>query len=299
MVRTGCPPQYSNHTNKNWGEIQMSKKKSWLKVIGIIILVLLVAAVVMLLCLDTILKGSIEKIGSTVTKSDISIEKINLSLLKGELLLENFKVGNPEGYKTDEAFSLTKVFVSLKPSSLMSDTIQITEVQIIDPSLTFEAGLGNTNLGTILENVNRFVPSGDPNKPKEKPEGDKPGKKVQIDHVVVNGGKVRLSAKILGGAALPIPLPGVELKDIGKEKENEVGMVEASAMILKEMLTGAISAVGSGATAVMEGGKEALESTGKAAAETGKAALESGKKLGKGLMNVLGGGKEKEPAPAQ
>ena len=265
----------------------MSMKKSWLKVLGAVVLVLVAAVVVLLLFLDTILKGSIEKIGSTVTKSDITIETIDLSLFKGELLLENFKVGNPEGYKTDEAFSLAKVFVSLKPSSLMSDTIQITEVQIIDPSLTFEAGLGNTNLGTILENVNRFVPSGDPDKPKEKPEGDKPGKKVQIDHVVVKGGNVRLSAKILGGAALPIPLPGVELNDIGKDKEEEVGMVEASALILKEMLTGAIGAVGSGATAVMEGGKEA-----------GKAALESGKKLGKGLMNVLGGGKEEEPATA-
>ncbi len=298
----------------------MSKKRSWLKVLGVVVLFLVIAAIVTLLFLDSILKGSIEKIGSTVTKSKITIEKIDLSLLKGELLLENLKVGNPDGYKTDEAFSLSKVFVSLKPSSLLSDTIQIKEIQIIDPSLTFEVGLGNTNLGTILENVNRFVPSGDPDKPKEKPEPDKTGKKVQIDHVVVKGGRVRLSAKILGGAALPIPLPGVELKDIGKEKEDEVGMVEASALILKEMLTGAISAVGSGATAAVEGakaavegakaavgsGKEALESTGKAAAETGKAAaekgkaaLESGKKLGRGLINVLGGGKEEETVPAQ
>ncbi len=279
----------------------MSKKKSWLKVLGVVVLVLVVAVLVTLFFLDSILKGSIEKIGSTVTKSNITIDKIDLSLLKGELLLENFKVGNPEGYKTDEAFSLAKVFVSLKPSSVLSDTIHITEVQIMEPSLTFEAGLGNTNLGTILENVNRFVPSADPNKPKEKPEGDKAGKKVQIDQVTVNGGKVRLSAKILGGAALPIPLPSVELKDIGKEKENQVGMVEAAAMILKEMLTGAIGAVGSGATAVLEGGKEAGKAAaeaGKAAAETGKATLETGKKLGQGLMNVLGGKKEETPAPA-
>jgi uncharacterized protein involved in outer membrane biogenesis len=314
----------------------MSKKRGWLKIVGVVVLLLLVAVLAFVLFLNSILKGSIEKVGSLVTKSDISIEKVDLSLLKGELLLENFKVGNPEGYKTDSAFSLTKVFVSLKPSSLMSDTIRITEVQIIDPSLTFEAGLGNSNLGTILDNVNRFVPSGDPDKAKEKEkaESDKKGKKVQIDHVVVKGGKIRLSAKILGGAALPIPLPGVELSDIGKEEEEKVGMVEASALIFKEMLTGAIGAVGSAASAVVEGGKAALESTGKAAADAGKAAVDAGKaalegtgkaaadagkaaadagkaaadagkaaadagkKLGKGLMNVLGGSKEEE-APAQ
>lgn len=291
----------------------MSKKRGWLKIVGVVVLLFLLAVFVFLLFLNSILKGSIEKVGSLVTKSDISIEKVDLSLLKGELLLENFKVGNPEGYKTDSAFSLTKVFVALKPSSLMSNTIQITEVQIIDPSLTFEAGLGNSNLGTILDNVNRFVPSGDPDKPKEEPKADKEGKKVQIDHVVVKGGNIRLSAKILGGAALPIPLPGVELNDIGKEEEEKVGMVEASALIFKEMLTGAIGAVGSAASAVVEGGKAALESTGKAAADagkaaadagkaalegTGKAAADAGKKLGQGLMNVLGGGKE-EAAPAQ
>jgi len=279
------------------------------------VLVLVVAVIALLLFLDSILKGSIEKVGSTVTKSDITIENVDLSLLKGELLFENFKVGNPEGYKTDEAFSLTKVFVSLEPSSLMSDTIRITEVQIIDPSLTLEAGLGNTNLGTILDNVNRFVPSGDPDKPKKKPEGDdeKTGKKVQIDHVVVSGGTVRLSAKILGGAALPIPLPSVELNDIGKKEEDQVGLVEASAMILKEMLTGAIGAVGSGATASVESAKEAGKAaveSGKTAVESGKAAVESGKeagkavveggkKLGKDLLNVFGGGKEEEPAKAQ
>ena len=293
----------------------MALKKRWLKILGLIVAVLVVAVIVGLLFLDSILKGAIEKVGSTVTKSNITIETIDLSLWKGELLLENLQVGNPEGYKTDEAFSLTKVFVSLKPSSLLSDTIQITEIQIIDPSLTFEAGLGNTNLGTILANVNRFVPSTDPNKPKEKPETDTPGKKVQINHVLVTGGNVRLSAKILGGAALPVPLPGVEINDIGKDDGDQVGMVEASAIILKEMLTGAIGAVGSvgkaaieGGKAVIEGGKAAVESgkaAGQAAVESGKAILESGKNLGKGIKNIFGGGDkaatpvEGETAPAQ
>jgi uncharacterized protein involved in outer membrane biogenesis len=305
--------------------MKMSKKRSWLKILGTVVLVLVVLVIAFLLFLNSILKGAIEKVGSTVTKSDITIENLDLSLLKGELLLENFKVGNPEGYKTDEAFSLTKIFVSLEPSSLMSDTIRITEVQIIDPSLTFEAGLGKTNLGTILDNVNRFVPSGDSDKPKEKPEGDeKSGKKVEIDHVVVSGGNVRLSAKILGGAALPVPLPGVELNDIGKKEGDPVALVEACAMILQKMLTGAISAAGSGAAASIEGAKEAgkafIESSkeaGKAAAEAGKAGVEAGKeagkaaiesgkeagkavveggkKLGKDLLNVFGGNKE-EPA---
>ncbi|MFA6724742.1 MAG: AsmA family protein [Lentisphaeria bacterium] len=267
----------------------MSKKKKkslLLRIVAALALLVVLLLVLSIVFINNILKGAVEKVGSTVTKSEVSINKVKLSPLKGELLLDEFKVGNPEGYKTDEAFSLGRVFVALRPASLLSDTIKIKEITILEPALTYEVGLGNSNLGTILDNVKSFVPEESADKPEKekKPKPEKEGKKVEIEQVQIKGGKVRLSAKLLGGAALPIPLPEVELHDIGKAKDgaeddaDKPGMIEASAMILNEMLTGAIKAVGSGAKDLLKGGKELLESSSKAALESGKAALESGSK---------------------
>ena len=307
---------------------EKTKKKLWPKIVAAGLIAIVLLLILSLVFINSILKGAVETVGSTVTKSEVSIEKVKLSLLGGKLRLAGFKVGNPEGYKTDEAFSLGQILVSLQPSSLLSDTIVIKEIDIVDPALTYEVGLGNSNLGTILDNVKSFVPEPDPDKPeKEKPpKSEKEGKQVVIERVSIRGGKVRLSAKLMGGAALPIPLPGVELTDIGKKKsevpddEEKLGMIEAAAVILHEMLTGAIKAVGSGAKdllkggrdlveesgkAVIEGGKTAVEEAGKAASEAGKAvaeggkaalegAVEGGKKLGQGLLHTIGVGSKKE-----
>ena len=50
----------------------------------------------------------------------------------------------------------------------------------------------------------------------EEPAAKEGGKKVVIDEVVVSGGSVHLSAKLMQGTALPIPLPTITLNDIGK-----------------------------------------------------------------------------------
>lgn len=211
--------------------------KKWKKIVGAIVLVMVVLALITLLMLDSIIKTSVEKVGSFVTKCDVTVEDVNLSLLRGELKIVNFKVGNPEGYKTDSMMSIGRIYVAMDRNSVLTDTIRVRTVEIAEPAFTVEVGLGHTNVGTVLANVNRLAPAkgGEP-----KPEPAEDGKKVVIDRVLANGGKVSVSATILGGKALPILLPTVELHDIGKEKDG-ASMSEAVAVILKGMLQGVLN----------------------------------------------------------
>ena len=121
------------------------------KIIGIIVIVLIVALVVAVLSAGRIIKSSIQEIGGLVTKCDINIDDIDLSLLKGKLTIENLVVGNPEGFKTDSAFKLGKVYVDLVPSSLFKDRIIINDIQVIGPEITYEVApiKLTSNIGSI------------------------------------------------------------------------------------------------------------------------------------------------------
>lgn len=249
-------------------------RKKWKKVVGVVVLVLVVLALAALLMLDGIIKTAVEKVGSFVTKCDVTVEDVNLSLLRGELDIVNFKVGNPEGYKTDSLMSIGRIFVAMDRNSVFTDTIRVRKVEIAEPAFTVEVGLGHTNVGTVLDNVNRLVPAKDGEK-KPEPEPTEGGKKVVIDHVLVNGGKVSVSATILGGNALPIPLPTVELHDIGKEKGG-TSMPEAIAEIFQGMLKG-----------VLDVANKALGSVGDAAGAVTEGASDAAKKLTEGVKGIF------------
>jgi len=271
-----------------------TKKRMWLKAALVVLVLLVVAAILSLIFIDSILKGGIQTIGSTVTQCKVTVDNVNLSFRKGELLIENFVIGNPDGYKTDHAISFDKIFVSLVPASLLGDTISITKVEILAPELTCELGLMNSNLGTILDNINQMFPPKDDKDKDSQPKDDKPGKKVEIDLVEVSGGKISLSAKLLGGKALPIPLPAVSIKDIGK-KDQKVGTVEAAAVILREMLIEAVKSVGSAGAAVTDGVKDAGAAVSAGVKDAGAAVTEGVKGISKGLKGILSGGEKEQP----
>lgn len=261
----------------------MSKKKKGTKIWKVLVALLVVIILLFagtLFFINNILKSAVEKVGSMVTDTDVKVKNIDLSFRKGELLINDFVVGNPEAYKTDNALSLSKIYVALEPKSIFSDTIRIKEIIIEDPSLTYEVGLGNSNLGTILENVNSFAGADDDKKDKadKDKKADKGSKKVVIEHVLVQGGKINLSAKLLGGNALPVSLPKVELNDIGKESENGTDFIEAYALIFREMLQGAVKAAASSGKDILKGGADILKKSGKEALESGKSALKETQK---------------------
>ena len=274
------------------------------KIIGIVVIVLILALIVGAGCAGRIVKHSIQEIGGMVTKCDINIDDFDLSLLRGKLTINNLVVGNPEGFKTESAFKLGKVHVDLVTSSLFKDRIIINEVQVIGPEITYEVApvKFTSNIGSIQKNVESFLPASD--EKEEKPK--KPGKKIQINHVIVSDGKINVSATFAGGHALPISLPTIEMNDIGKEKD--VNGAEASAAVLDKTLGSVVAAasdsvksigssVGEGIKGILSG-KDKDEEKEKVKEKVKEAADESvksiGNSVGEGIKGLLGGGKDKE-----
>ena len=250
-----------------------------LKIIGILIVVLIIALFAIILNLGKIVKTGINTVVPQVTKCEAHVDDVNFNVFGGKFEIKNLVIKNPEGYKTDHAFALGHIFVNVKMGSLMSDVIEIDQVLIDAPEITYEVGLGNSNLNTILENVNSSLPSSDEEKKEEKEEKKEGGKKVVVNLVKVTNGKIGVSAKIAGGMEAPIVLPDIEIKDLGK-KEGGISMVQAAAITLKTTLLSIFDVLKSSGKLLLDGAKAIGEGIVDGVKSLGDGAKDSIKSLG-------------------
>ena len=250
-----------------------------LKIIGILVVVLIIALFAIILNLGKIVKTGINTVVPQVTKCEAHVDDVNFNVFGGKFEIKNLVIKNPEGYKTDHAFALGHIFVNVKMGSLMSDVIEIDQVLIDAPEITYEVGLGNSNLNTILENVNSSLPSSDEEKKEEKEEKKEGGKKVVVNLVKVTNGKIGVSAKIAGGMEAPIVLPDIEIKDLGK-KEGGISMVQAAAITLKTTLLSIFDVLKSSGKLLLDGAKAIGEGIVDGVKSLGDGAKDSIKSLG-------------------
>lgn len=256
----------------------MKRLIKWLVwAVGSLIVLGIVVLVLIYMSLGRIVEKAIETAGPMVTQCPVTVDSVSLSPLRGRLRIANLAIGNPAGFSTPNAFRVDEIRVAMNPGSVFSDLIQIQEVYINGPQVTYEVGLGKTNIGTIQSNVDAFLKkvSGEPGaKAPEEPSTST--KKVTIDQVKVENGQINFSGTLLKGAALPVPLPTLEMADIGKGEP--VSGPKAAAEVLNRILGGVLDTV-------KQSGKAVLD----AASDLGESVKGAGEDLKKGVGGALNG----------
>lgn len=213
-----------------------------LALVGVVILVLVVAGLGFLyLSLNRVIRSAVETYGPQVTQTEMKLGGVNVSPLSGKAQLSDLFVGNPKGFKTSSAFKLGAMRVSLEVGSVLSDTIAIREIIISGPEITYELGPGGSNLAVLQKNVEAYTGGGAERGPTS-PETKEGGKKVTIDRLLVQKANVNVSAAVLKGETVSVPIPDIELKDIGKESQG-VSLAAVVERVLEEVNRKAAQAV--------------------------------------------------------
>jgi hypothetical protein len=197
----------------------MKKAKKIIWVIVILALVLIISAVAVVgLCLDKIVKAGVENVGPKIVQVPVTVDTINLSLLTGSAKVKNFVIGNPDGYKTPFAISVGTASIGVNSLTVLSDKIVVRSIEIHNPEITFEGGLGGNNLGKIMDNVNEVSKSGGPATTNAAAKA-KPAQKIEVDDLIITGAKVHGTVILFGGKEVTLPsllIPDIHLKDLGK-----------------------------------------------------------------------------------
>lgn len=229
--------------------------------------------------LDSLIKAAIEDYGSKITQTEVTLDKVEVSPTSGASSLTGFTMGNPAGFKSDNAFKLGQVSVTLDTESIGGTTIVIKEVVIAAPAVTYEIGSAGSNIDAIRKNVEVFTGGGSGGSGGGGEESDV---KLVIENLYIRDGYVNVSATALGGKSLGAPLPNIHLKDIGK-KSGGASPGDVASQIIKAVSKGAAQAVG---TLNLD---KVLGGAAKGAVEKGKGMIDQGKgAVGGTLNNLLG-----------
>ena len=192
--------------------------KKWIFIgIGAVIVIIVVVLIVGLSNLGPMIKTAVNTYGPGITKTEVRLGDVKVTLFSAKAELKDFYLGNPKGFKSPQAMKVRFIKMDVNEKSITSDTIIIDRIEVVAPEITYEKIRGTDNLRAILDNINEAV--GMDRAPSKKQESEKEGgKKFLIKNFIVRDGKVGLAMPLLGGKTLSAPLPDIHLKDLGEKK---------------------------------------------------------------------------------
>lgn len=186
--------------------------------IGVIVILLAIGGVVyyLLTQLNAIVERQIEKIGTQITGTKVSVASVDIKLREGSGAINGLVIANPPGYESNYAFRMDKILLDIDPKSVLKrDPIVIDEVLIDSPVAVGE--FTETAKLNILE-IQRNARSGkkQPTEPSPKTEGkEKKPIYLRIKKLAVKGVTFEYDAEALGGKKGSETLPAIYKNNIG------------------------------------------------------------------------------------
>lgn len=233
-------------------------KKIIVRLLIALVVVVILAVLGVGLFLDKAIKAGVETIGPRVTKVDVKLDSVGLSLLSGGGTIKGLVLGNPSGFKTPYAISVGEASLALTPKSLLSDKIIVKSIKVLGPEITYETNLKDNNLSKIVANMQGVSGGGqkEPAKPTEPAQTQeaKPARKLEVDEVIITGGRIHVAVTALAGGTATVPLPDIHLQDLGTGPDGitpedltikifgaiEQGTVKAAAGAVSDIAKGAL-----------------------------------------------------------
>jgi hypothetical protein len=239
--------------------------------VAVVVVVVVVILLVALASVDSIVKEAIERVGSDVTKTEVTVDDVDISIKSGQGTIKGLTIGNPQGFN-ERVMRIGEARIVLDIGTLTSDTIVIKEIAVTAPQVTVEVNQGGTNVSKLQETLSQggagggSAGGGSGGNPEDQ-------KKIVIDRITIADGRVELKAAQLD-KGIGADLPSITLRDIGKDKGG------ASADEVAKVILAAVSSA-AGQAAVKSG---VLQQLGGDAGDKAKSLLEKGTG---GLKNIL------------
>ena len=187
--------------------------------------------IVSLLNIGPIIKNAVNTYGPGITKTNVNLKDVDVSIFSGKATLKGFYLGNPSGFNSPHAMTADTIKLDLDEKTIKDDIIIIDTIELISPDIIYEKKGKTDNFNEIIENVNKKLDphnssSGthdNPKSPNDTPKSKKKSqtskdKKIVINNLIIRDGTVKMTLPMLQGETINTSLPRIHLKDIGKEE---------------------------------------------------------------------------------
>ena len=204
---------------------------------GVLIALVLVIVIVVVQSLDGIVKAALEHYGSQILGVEVKVASVSLSLREGRGTIREFRVANPEGYSSADAFTLGEITLGLDLESVQGSPLVIDEVTIRAPEVSYEIGAdGKSNFDTISANVSRYGGGSGGTNAESDPQP------MLIRKLVFEDGKIHARSMIGEERTLDVPLPALQMSDLGAPSGQQADAI--GAQVLAQFTRQVVIAVG-------------------------------------------------------
>lgn len=175
-------------------------------VLAVVFAVLIIGLIVLSYTIDGIVKSNIESTGTEMLNTIVEVDNVGISIFDGAGTIDGITIHNPEGFSDNPAVKLQQISMKIDLSTLLSDTVVITDIQIKNPEVYFEQKASGNNLNTLKDNLGG---------------GSTTTTNLVVDHLLVENGLVRLSSDIGGEETkAQAEFDRFELTGIGRQNSN-------------------------------------------------------------------------------
>lgn len=247
-------------------------------------IVVLAVVIVLSVAPGLIICPAVGKAGSLALGVPVHLGSAGLKPFSSSIDLKDLEVGNPKGYTTKNAIEVGRINVRAPLPRLIRRVPRIESVVIEGPAITLEQGLTGSNLSDLLNSTSQVKEAG-------------PQMKLVIGSLRIEGAKVKVVPKIAGVPATFIPLPPLELKELGGEGNQGVTMAQTIALSLQEIVSSTITnggglispELGASLTSSVDAVNKAGRQIAGAVSETGTQAVGAAGSAVKGLLDTAVG----------
>lgn len=192
-----------------------------LKILRLIVLVILVLIVVFMIAVnffaDSAVKAGIESTATEALKVEVSVSDVDLSIVSGKLVLQNFSIGNPPAYQHDKLLVLRNTEIEVEAKSLLSDVVNIKQIRIDHVDVIIEQhSVSENNLHDVLQAAS---------------ETDE-WKKLRIDNLEISEITVKVDLMTNSEQTEPVTLAlsPIRMTNLGRDNKMDI------AALLKEII---------------------------------------------------------------
>ena len=155
-----------------------------------VVALVVIAAALVFVFLNSIVRAGVEKGGSYALGVPTTLDRAKISLFKGDAALHGLSVANPDGFSDRGFFKADRIQVGVGIRELFDNEMHVREVLLDKPEINIESEGIRSNIGVFL---GRLKQSEGERKKKEQEE-KKPGRRMRIDLIRITEPRITVSA---------------------------------------------------------------------------------------------------------
>lgn len=138
--------------------------KKWLLIGVAFVVIVIIVLVIGISNLGPMIKTAVNTYGPKMTKTEVHLGDVDVSIFSAEAQLQDFYLGNPKGFKSPDAIKVGSIYVNVDEGSITGETIIIDKIEVVGPQITYEKARRTDNFKSILNNIEEAVGTGERSK---------------------------------------------------------------------------------------------------------------------------------------